>query len=136
MGRAGEGNSPARLFYFGEELGEGDGDGDGGRERRLGGDAIRATLRCGAARRIFFPGFTARGNLCRASGADFLRCGSHGSQLGREKQVLRCAQKRRRRQRQRKIQKQWQMARLKPVAMGGAGGFMLRRSNAAKHWRG
>ena len=76
------------FFYFGEELGEG----DGGRERRLGGDAIRATLRCGAARRIFFPGFTARGNLCRASGADFLRCGSHGSQLGREKQVLRYAQ--------------------------------------------
>ena len=50
MSRAGERNSPARLFYFGEELGEG--DGDGGRERRLGGDAIRATLRCGAARRI------------------------------------------------------------------------------------
>jgi hypothetical protein len=30
-----------------------EGDGNGGREGRLEGDAIRAALRCGAARRIF-----------------------------------------------------------------------------------
>jgi len=65
--RAGPESHSLRPVFFGEELGEG----NGGRERRLEGDAIRATWRCGAARRIFPPGLTARANLCRASGAGF-----------------------------------------------------------------
>jgi hypothetical protein len=39
-----------------------------GRQRRLKGDAIRAAVRCGAARRIY-PALTGRAKLCRACGA-------------------------------------------------------------------
>src|ERR1700678_1099482 len=70
-------------------------DQKGGRERRLEDDAIRAAVRCGAARRIY-PALTHRAKLCRAYGAGLVMAdGGWARSCDRREIPRRCGKRRR-----------------------------------------